>query len=331
MIKTSSTETTKITTIQTLIAEDMLAVNRLIQKKLDSDIALINQLSLHIINSGGKRLRPILLLLSAKCFQNTTQDTIQLAAVIEFIHTATLIHDDIVDESELRRGQQTANNIWGNAASVLVGDFLYSRSFQMMVDLNNIQVMRLLSDTTNTIAQGEVLQLLNTGNPDTSEANYIKTIKHKTAVLFAAATEIGAILSKVSPPQQQAMADYGLNLGMAFQLTDDILDYTASSEELGKNIGDDLAEGKPTLPLIYAMQHGSTEQRDLIKQAIEHKNIENLPAIQQAITATQAIEYTYQLAKHYQDKALAALTNIPTSKYKKALESLATFAVQRRK
>ena len=258
-----------IENIRSLIAQDMGAVDEVIREKLHSHVALIRQVSEYIINSGGKRLRPSLVLLSAGAFGYSGKRHHDLAAVIEFIHTATLLHDDVVDASELRRSKATANALFGNAASVLVGDFLYSRAFQMMVEVDNMRVMQVLADATNTIAEGEVLQLLNCRDPDVDEENYLRVIRYKTAKLFEAATRLGAILGGSSPAEEEAMAAYGMHLGTAFQLTDDILDYSGDYQDTGKNLGDDLAEGKPTLPLIYAIKNGSSEQAAIIRRAIE--------------------------------------------------------------
>src|SRR5512142_2291936 len=253
---------------QALAAADMKSVDALIRARLASDVVLINQIAEHIIGGGGKRLRPMLVLLAAQALGYTGRLHVLLAAVVEFIHTATLLHDDVVDESDLRRGRQTANALWGNAASVLVGDFLYSRAFQMMVEADDMRVMRLLADTTNQIAEGEVLQLLNVHNPDTDEAAYLRVIERKTAVLFAAATRLGALLAGVPAAQQEALARYGLNLGYAFQIADDVLDYVSDAGTLGKNVGDDLAEGKPTLPLIYAIEKSAPAEAGKLRRAI---------------------------------------------------------------
>lgn len=312
-----------------LIADDKQAVDRLIQARLASNVVLIDQISHYIINSGGKRLRPVLVLLAARALGYQGTHHIDLAAVVEFIHTATLLHDDVVDASELRRGQQSANAVFGNEASVLVGDFLYSRAFQMMVDVGSMRVMQILSDATNTIAEGEVLQLLNCHDPDTTEERYMDVIHYKTAKLFEAACQLGAVLAGRPADEEQAMARYGMHLGTAFQLIDDVLDYSASSEQLGKNIGDDLAEGKPTLPLIYAMRHGSPEQAALIRSAIENGGRENMAEITAAIESTGAIAYTSRSARQEADRALAELANFPDSPYKQALAALAEFSVAR--
>ena len=326
-----------------LIADDMTAVNQLIEQRLQSDVALINQLSHYIINSGGKRLRPILVLLSAgafgyqgkdyqdKGYQNKGQGKqhINLAAIVEFIHTATLLHDDVVDASEVRRGNETANTIWGNEAAVLVGDFLYSRAFQMMVDADSMRIMTILSNATNIIAEGEVLQLLNCHDPNTTEQRYLDVIRYKTAKLFEAAAQLGAVLNHATPEQEDAMARYGMHLGTAFQLVDDVLDYSADELQTGKHLGDDLAEGKPTLPLIYAMQHGSTEQAAVVRSAIEHGDVGKFVEVLQIIRATGALDFTRQQAMHEAESACAAIAVLPDSKYKRCLLELANFAATR--
>ncbi len=318
----------------TLIKGDMEQVNNLIQSSLYSEVVLINQISKYIINSGGKRLRPILVLLSANAFTNASNNSnrhdVTLAAVIEFIHTATLLHDDVVDESELRRGKDTANELFGNAASVLVGDFLYSRAFEMMVGVGSMKVMEILSHSTNTIAEGEVLQLLNCNDSSTTETRYLEVIHYKTAKLFESASQLGAVVTEQNEATEKAMANYGMHLGTAFQLIDDVLDYSASSDEMGKNVGDDLAEGKPTLPLIYAMQHGTQEQAALIKEAIEQGGLDQIEEITQAIEATGALGYTREIAKNEAELAIAQLEIIPDSDYKTAMITLAHFSVNRK-
>lgn len=316
--------------IKTLLSDELQAVDSFIEQHLSSELLLIDQLGHHIIHSGGKRLRPILVLLSARCFKYQGDKHIPLAALVEFIHTATLLHDDVVDESELRRGNETANAIWGNEASVLVGDFLFSRSFQIMVDVGSLTILRILSDVTNTLASGEVMQLMNCHQPDTAQETYMQVIEDKTASLFAAASQIGAIISEQPQPIQQAMYDFGLHLGLAFQLVDDALDYSSDADTLGKNIGDDLAEGKPTLPLIHAIKHGSEPQRKVIQQAIVDGGLEQLASIQETIASTKAIEYTYELAKTHVDKAKTALQALPESDYRQALLDLADFALARK-
>ena len=316
--------------LKALVAADMQRVNQVITDNLASHVVLINQLSQHIILSGGKRLRPMLVLLTAKSCDYEGDDDALLAAVIEFIHTATLLHDDVVDDSEMRRGQETASNIWGNEAAVLVGDYLYSRAFQMMVRAQSMHIMDLLSNATNTIAQGEVLQLLNVNDPDTSEARYHEVIYGKTACLFEAATRIGAILGNSDEETEDAMARFGKHLGTAFQLVDDALDYSADSDELGKNVGDDLAEGKPTLPLIYAMQQSGEQQANLIRDAIKNGGLEHIEAITEIIKSTGALEYTFAQALAEAQKAKAAIEFLPSSEYKQALMFLADYAVERR-
>ncbi|MCU7836395.1 MAG: octaprenyl diphosphate synthase [gamma proteobacterium symbiont of Taylorina sp.] len=314
-----------------LIKGDMGKVNHLIQSSLYSEVVLINQISQYIINSGGKRLRPIIVLLSANAFsyQHKNNHNITLAAVIEFIHTATLLHDDVVDESELRRGKDTANELWGNAASVLVGDFLYSRAFEMMVGVGSMKVMEILSHSTNTIAEGEVLQLLNCNDASTTEERYLEVIHFKTAKLFESASQLGAVIAEQDEAVEAAMAKFGMHLGTAFQLIDDVLDYSASSEDMGKNVGDDLAEGKPTLPLIYAMQHASVEQSEMIKTAIENGGLDQIEAITQTIHSVGALDYTREIARKEAEQAITQLEIIPDSDYKEALITLANFSVER--
>ena len=316
--------------IQQLSQKDMSSVNDLIYSQLQSDVALINQLGIYIVNGGGKRMRPMLTILAAQALNYEGKDHITIAAIIEFIHTATLLHDDVVDESNMRRGRETANALFGNSASVLVGDFLYTRSFQMMTKLNNMKVMDILSDATNIVAEGEVLQLMNCNDPDTTEESYLEVIYCKTAKLFEAATRLSAVLSNQSKPIENAMLDYGKYLGTAFQLVDDIMDYTADAKAMGKNVGDDLAEGKPTLPLLYAMQHGNPEQIKLIRDAIEHCNgMDNLDVILQAMDETGSLAYTQKKAEEAADKAIQALSIIPESEYKQALIALAHVAANR--
>ncbi|WP_289108155.1 octaprenyl diphosphate synthase [uncultured Pseudoalteromonas sp.] len=319
-----------IKAIQALIESDMNDVNQLIHAQMRSDVALVNQLGLYIVNSGGKRVRPILAILAARALGYQGKDHITLATIVEFIHTATLLHDDVVDESNLRRGTPTANAEFGNAASVLVGDFIYTRSFQLMVGLGKMQIMQVLADATNVIAEGEVLQLMNCNDPNTTEASYMQVIYSKTAKLFEAATGLAAIITEQDNSVLDALNLYGMHLGTAFQLVDDVLDYNADADQLGKNIGDDLAEGKPTLPLIYAMKHGSDQQRALIRDAIEHCNgMDNLEAILTALKQTNALEFTMQKAQQEADKAIACLDFLAESQYKQALISLARIAVER--
>ncbi|MCU0811827.1 MAG: octaprenyl diphosphate synthase [Thiobacillaceae bacterium] len=315
--------------LQTFLGDDMREVDRVIRESLHSDVALIRQVSEYIINSGGKRLRPVLVLLSAGCFGYQGKAHYELAAVVEFIHTATLLHDDVVDESELRRGRETANALFGNAASVLVGDFLYSRAFQMMVSVDSMEVMRILSDATNTIAEGEVLQLLNCNDPDIDEENYLRVIRYKTAKLFEAAGRLGAVIGGGSEAEKDALARYGMHLGTAFQLIDDVLDYSGDFLKTGKNIGDDLAEGKPTLPLLYAMKHGTAEQAASIRQAIEHGGLTEFQSVLAAIKDTESLQYTRDQARHEIEIACEAISVLADTKYKSALLQLAAFAVDR--
>jgi octaprenyl-diphosphate synthase len=315
--------------IQSLVKEDMEAVNDLIQRRLRSEVNLINQLGFYIVNSGGKRLRPLLVLLSARAFGYGGRQHLDLAAVIEFIHTATLLHDDVVDASELRRGRETANAVWGNEASVLVGDFLYSRSFEMMVDIRSMRVMEVMARATNVIAEGEVMQLLNCNDADTTEQRYLDVIHCKTAKLFEAAAQVGAIVSGCSAREEQAMAAYGKHLGAAFQLIDDVLDYSASPEAIGKNVGDDLAAGKPTLPLIHAMRQGTAKQVSLIRHAIENGGREHIGLVLEAIESTDALAYTARSAQEEAMKAAESLAPIPASAYRDALYALAEFSVNR--
>lgn len=318
-----------ISSIRPLFDEDMKSVDTLILTRLHSDVVLINQIGNYIVNSGGKRLRPMIVLLAAKAMGYQGQQHIDLAAVIEFIHTATLLHDDVVDESELRRNRDTANAVWGNAASVLVGDFLYSRAFEMMVDVDSMRVMEILSHATNKIAEGEVLQLLNCNDPDTSEHQYREVILRKTATLFEAGSRLGGVLTNASKEHEEAIAAYGLHLGIAFQIIDDALDYSSTSEDIGKNIGDDLEEGKPTLPIIRAMEVGTPEQKAALREVIEKGGREHIDTVMAAIESTDAIQYTSRLAEEEADKAKAALAILPESPYRLALETLADFAVKR--
>jgi len=315
--------------ISALCREDMAEVDQVIRQRLQSDVALVNQLGHYIIDSGGKRFRPLLVLLSARAHGYEGKLHHILAAIIEFIHTATLLHDDVVDESSLRRGKETANELFGNAASVLVGDFLYSRAFEMMVDVDSMKVMGILANTTNVIAEGEVMQLMNVHDADTTEQRYIDVIHCKTAKLFEAATRLGAVLCNRVEQQQVAMARYGMHLGTAFQLIDDVLDYTSNSDDMGKNVGDDLAEGKPTLPLIYAMSKGTSEQTSLIRTAIEKGGYDYIDDVQAVIHSTGALDYTASIAGKEADLALSELVHLEDSDYKQALVSLAHLSVDR--
>jgi octaprenyl-diphosphate synthase len=314
---------------QNLIFEEMQAVDALILQRLQSDVVLINQIGRYIINSGGKRLRPQLTVMAAGAAGYAGELHLQLAAVVEFIHTATLLHDDVVDSSDLRRGEKTANALFGNEAAVLVGDFLYSRAFEMMVEVDSMRVMDILSKTTNVIAEGEVMQLLNIHDADTTEARYLEVIHSKTAKLFEAATQLGAVLAGLPTEQEKALAAYGMHLGTAFQLIDDVLDYSASAEDMGKNVGDDLAEGKPTLPLIHVMRTGTDEQAALVRSAIENGGLDQLEVVLAAIEATGALEYARKVAQQEADASLSALAFLPESEYKQALISLAQYSVDR--
>jgi octaprenyl-diphosphate synthase len=316
--------------IRDLVGTDFDAVDRVIKQRLHSPVALVDQVATYIIYSGGKRLRPLLVLLAARACGHDGAEHVDAAAVIEFIHTATLLHDDVVDGSSLRRGRETANEVFGNAASVLVGDFLYSRSFQMMVSLNRMPIMKIMGDATNAIAEGEVLQLMNAHDPDTTEARYLNVIYRKTARLFQAAAQIGAVVSDAPPLIEESLSRYGKHIGTAFQLVDDALDYQANEAALGKHLGDDLAEGKPTLPLIYAMQHGNDEQRTMIRHAIEKGGLDQLEEITRAVASLGGLAYTARLAQGEADQALAALAPLPESIFKEGLSELARFAVARK-
>ncbi|RXR08572.1 polyprenyl synthetase family protein [Pseudoxanthomonas composti] len=315
--------------IQALAAPDMEAIDALIRHRLASDVVLINQIADHIISAGGKRLRPMLVALAARACDTDNARHHQLAAIVEFIHTSTLLHDDVVDESDLRRGRSTANALWGNAPSVLVGDFLYSRSFQLMVELDSMQVMQILADTTNRIAEGEVLQLLHVHNPDTDEAAYLRVIERKTAVLFAAGTQLGALAANADPATQQALYDYGMQLGYAFQIADDVLDYTADAADLGKNLGDDLAEGKATLPLIHAIRHSDAATRERLRSIVQDGQGDAMPEVLAAIQATGGVEYSRAKAVEYARAAERALQALPDNDATAALHGLARYAVER--
>ena len=315
--------------IKALVEGDLRQVDVVIRNRLASDVALVNQIAEYIVGSGGKRLRPLLVVTVARACGYRGERHSEAAAVIEFIHTATLLHDDVVDGSKMRRGRDTANEVWGNEASVLVGDYVYSRAFEMMVSLESMRIMDVMAGATNKIAEGEVLQLLNANDPDTTEERYFEVIYRKTAKLFEAGAQIAAILSGVSVETERAMAAYGRHLGTAFQLVDDVLDYQSNSEDLGKNLGDDLAEGKPTLPLIYALRSGNDEQRALIRRSIEQGNIEQLAQITAAIESTGGLAYTSRLARQEAALAIEAIAVLPDSAYKQALRELADFAVER--
>ncbi|MGV6807304.1 MAG: polyprenyl synthetase family protein [bacterium] len=310
--------------------EDFQAVNQLIIDQLHSDVPMVENIGHYIIDAGGKRLRPLVVLLAAKALSYEGTRHVELAAVIEFIHTATLLHDDVVDTSELRRGRSTANAKFGNAPSVLVGDFLYSRAFQMLVAIDSLPIMKIIADATNVISEGEVQQLINAGNPDTTEDQYYETIRKKTAQLFEAATEVGATIATSDQTAITALKTYGNHLGMAFQLMDDALDYQGSTEELGKNVGDDLAEGKPTLPLIYGMRHGGKDEAAVIRNAISSSSADNLEKIVAIIRASGGLDYTLKKAGEHRDAAIRCLEPLNPSPYKEALAAIADFSVERR-
>ncbi len=311
------------------IAEDMQQVNRVIRQRLASEVMLINQISEYIIGAGGKRLRPALLLLVSGALGDTTGHRHELAAVVEFIHTATLLHDDVVDESDLRRGRKTANALFGNAASVLVGDFLYSRSFEMMVGVGKMRVMEILSVATNVISEGEVLQLLNMHDPDVDESRYMQVIRYKTAKLFEAAAQLGAVLSGSDAKTEAAAAEFGRRIGTAFQIMDDWLDYTGTAESMGKNAGDDLREGKPTLPLIYLMEHGTAEQAALAREAIEQGGTDKFDTIFEAITKSGALDHTLKCARQEAQAAANAISSFPDSIFKESLLELCSYSTAR--
>lgn len=312
-----------------LIGPDMKAVDAVIRERLYSDVVLVRQVAEYIINSGGKRMRPALVLLTAGAMGYEGSHHHELAAVVEFIHTATLLHDDVVDESDLRRGRQTANAAFGNAASVLVGDFLYSRAFQMMVAVDNMRVMQVLSDATNIIAEGEVLQLMNCHDADVDEERYMQVIHYKTAKLFEAAARLGGIIGDAEPLVEAALASYGMHLGTAFQLVDDVLDYSGQEADTGKHLGDDLAEGKPTLPLIHAMLHGTPEQAACVRKAIEEGGRDAFPEVLLAIQQSGALEHTRARAAKEAEQARASISVLGDSLYKKALLELTFLAVER--
>jgi octaprenyl-diphosphate synthase len=319
----------QLSDIRDPVAEDFQAVDRLILRRLESDVVLIDQIGRYIVNSGGKRLRPLAVLLSARACGYGGQQHVDLAAIVEFIHTATLLHDDVVDGSDLRRSRETANAVWGNEASVLVGDFLYSRSFEMMVDVGNMRVMDILSRATNRIAEGEVLQLLNCNDPETTEGKYMEVIERKTATLFEAGTRLGAVLAGAAPGVETAMTEYGRALGIAFQLVDDALDYQADGGQMGKNLGDDLAEGKPTLPIIRALELGTPAQRRVLREAIESGGREQIADVAEIIVSTDGIKYTVALAQRYARAAQRSVSALPGSPHRSALQGMADFAVVR--
>ena len=319
-----------LSAIRAPVSEDLQAVDELILQRLQSNVVLINQIGHYIVGSGGKRLRPLLVLLAARACGYRGERHIDMATIVEFFHTASLLHDDVVDGSELRRNRDTANAVWGNEASVLVGDFLYSRAFEMMVDVGIMRVMDVLSHATNRIAEGEVLQLLNTHDPDTDESRYMEVIERKTATLFEAGSRLGALLSEVPRELEDRLAAFGLHLGIAFQLVDDALDYDSDSETIGKHIGDDLEEGKPTLPLIRAMAVGTDAQRGMLRKAVEEGGRGRIDEVVAAIVETDALSYTAQLAKRHAALAREALDDLPDSDAKRSLMATADFAVARR-
>jgi octaprenyl-diphosphate synthase len=318
-----------IAEVRELVAEDLAHLDRCIVASLDSEVSLVNQVARYIVAGGGKRMRPLLVLLAARACDYRGGSHVEAAAIIEFIHTATLLHDDVVDSSRLRRGRDTANAVFGNEASVLVGDFLYSRAFQMMVRIGEMRIMEIMADATNEIAEGEVLQLMNCNDPDTDETRYFAVIRSKTAKLFEAGAQIAAILAGADEATEAALARYGMRLGTAFQLIDDALDYQGTAAQMGKNMGDDLAEGKPTLPLIHAMREGTAEQRATIRRAIEHGGLEDVEAIRESIESTGALHYTARLAREQAEAAVDALAALPESAFRDALASLARIAVER--
>ena len=318
-----------LSTILSPIKSDLLAVNEVIRASLYSEVPLVNQVAGHIIQGGGKRLRPSTLLLVGGLFGPIRKEHHELAAVIEFIHTATLLHDDVVDQSTKRRNHKTANTIFGNAASVLVGDFIYSRAFQMMVKINHMKVMEVLANTTNTIAEGEVLQLLNIHNASIKDEDYLKVVYYKTAKLFESAAELGAIIGGAHDNDIKALAQFGKHMGIAFQLIDDVLDLSGNPEEIGKNLGDDLAEGKPTLPLLYALKKGSDDQKNIIRAAIENGGLTELESVLKAVKDTKALEYVKQLAKEEIEKGEKLIQHIKSSVYKNTLLTLTQFVTSR--
>ena len=315
--------------IRGLVADDLRRVDQVVVARLASDVALVNEIARYIVAGGGKRLRPLAVLITARACGYNGDRHIEAAAIIEFIHTATLLHDDVVDGSDLRRGRETSNHVWGNSASVLVGDYLYSRAFQLMVGLDAQRIQEVMANATNAIAEGEVLQLMNAHDPDTSEQRYLDVIHRKTARLFEAGSQIAAILAGATPAVERCMTEYGRHIGMAFQLVDDALDYRADRTELGKNLGDDLAEGKATLPLIHAMAHASPDDAALLRKAVQSGGLQDFQRVGHIIESTGGLEYTARLARREADLAIEALAGIPDSAYRKALGALADFAVTR--
>ena len=312
-----------------VVKQDFKAVDDLIRANLNSEVPMVEEIAAYLIEAGGKRLRPLLVLLCAKACGYQGHHHVKLAAVIEFLHTAMLLHDDVVDESDLRRGRETVNAAWGNAPSVLVGDFLHSRAFEMMVNIGNVRVMQILSRATNVIAEGEVQQLSFIRNPATTEVEYLEIISRKTAMLFQAAAHAGAVLAGADEKTEHALRDYGLHLGIAFQMVDDQLDYLGTPEELGKNIGDDLAEGKVTLPLIIAMRNGKPDQKAFVENAIRNGGVENLPDMLQLVNATGALKYTSEQANIHRCEAMACLSTVADSEFKDSMSTLVNFVVDR--
>ena len=315
--------------IRELVADDLRRVDQVVVARLASDVALVNEIARYIVAGGGKRMRPLAVLLAARACGYDGERHVEAAAVIEFIHTATLLHDDVVDGSNLRRGRETSNHVWGNPASVLVGDYLYSRAFQLMVSLENLRIQEVMANATNAIAEGEVLQLMNAHDPDTSEQRYLEVIYRKTAKLFEAGAQVAAILAGASPGIERALADYGRHVGLAFQLVDDALDYSADREELGKNLGDDLAEGKPTLPLIHAISHSSPDDTARLRKAVETGGLEDFERVSRLIESSGGLQYTARLARREAELAVESLAGIPDTAYRQALGALAEFAVSR--
>jgi octaprenyl-diphosphate synthase len=315
--------------VNSVVAADLQAVNRFIVSQLHSNVPLVENIGHYIVGAGGKRMRPVLVLLSARCCGIDNDQHIKLASVIEFIHTATLLHDDVVDMSTMRRGRPTANNQWNNPSSVLVGDFIYSRAFQILVSLANVRIMEIIADTTNKIAEGEVLQLINKHNVDISEANYLNVIRDKTAILFQAAAQCGAILASADRAAEEALRNFGMHVGMAFQLIDDALDYSGDSKALGKNVGDDLAEGKPTLPLIYAMKNSNESDSRLIRDSLKTSGMDSLDRIITIVRRSGALDYTQKLAEAEIATARKFLDKLPESSYRTALGAMAEVATSR--
>ncbi len=326
---TPSTSIDALESVYGLVAEDFAAVNRLIPRKLTSDVELVEEIGQYIVESGGKRLRPLMVLRAARCSGYAQTEHVKLAAIIEFLHTATLLHDHVVSRSVWRGGRATANATWGNAPSVLVGDFLYSRAFQLMVELGQMKIMAILSDATNTIAEGEVMQLANVGNFQVTESDYLEVIRCKTALLFQASTHTAGVLASDSPATQNSLKSFGLHFGLAYQLVDDWLDYAGESEAMGKNVGDDLAEGKLTLPLIHALAHGTEQQVRSLRDCISARSVDSLPEVLRIVRQTGALDYTQAAARAQSDKAVRCLHGLPDNVHREALDLLARFSVAR--